>query len=341
MVGRTRSASRSGSSSSASLPCSRTDRGSARESLIRRFSIAGRPRSAGSSRTRSSCGRARDRTRLLAVARPSATDQSPPSRAPDRLRGRRDLRLRGRLFGDRRPRKRAGPHAVTLGAGARRGLHREQHRHLHLGAVRRGADLPRARVLAARAVRPLAGDPRRRRRSSGLRTASCSPCPSSSRSGACSRGCARRPTACTPAWRYTRSSTRSRSSPPSPSAASLDPCAGSSSWESRRSRLLRRRMPAAASQPRRSRARRRCGVAHRAVRVGRVHLGPRETARSRQADQCSTPTPRARGGRRSPPTPGRRRSAPSPRSRLLSRCRGGCATRSTSLCARPWYRASR
>ena len=55
-----------------------------------------------------------------------------------------------------------------LAAGPRRRVRRELRRDRRGIAVRRGADVPRARLLAARAVRALAGDRRGRRRCSAL-----------------------------------------------------------------------------------------------------------------------------------------------------------------------------
>ena len=175
MVRRTRSASRSGSSSSACWRCSRTGRGSAPASPIRRCSTAGRPRSAGSSRTRSSSllvlAIAGGAWPLLGLRRPTVV------LAERALRRRCASSSRSTSFeavysARRRPGERAGPHADTLGAGARRGVHRQRDRHLHVGAVRRGADLPRARLLAPRAVRPLARRSSPSASSSGSRTAS-------------------------------------------------------------------------------------------------------------------------------------------------------------------------
>ena len=92
-------------------------------------------------------------------------------------------------------------------------------RHLHVHPVRRGADVPRARLLAARALRPLAGDPRASACCSGSRTA-CRLAAGDRRVRVRARvDPRRRPTASIPGCSCTRRSTWSRSSPPSRSTA--------------------------------------------------------------------------------------------------------------------------
>ena len=71
-----------------------------------------------------------------------------PARRRDRRRSTSSRSLYSALV---HPGNEQGLTPSALGADARRCLHRERHRHLHVDPVRRGADVPRARLLAARA----------------------------------------------------------------------------------------------------------------------------------------------------------------------------------------------
>ena len=134
--------------------------------------------------------RARDRRFQRREARP------PPAEAEvacARPRGRQLLHgpdLRVHLHRDRTPRQRAGAHSGQMATEPRRCLCRERRRRLHPRAVRGGADVPRARLLAARARSAGGSRSSVPACSSVSRTAFCSPCRSSSSSAACSPGCA-------------------------------------------------------------------------------------------------------------------------------------------------------
>ena len=107
---------------------------------------------------------------LLALRRPTSIRRR---RSADRRRDRRDLRRSRSLYSAlAHPGNEQGLTPGALGAGARGGLRRERDRHLHLDPVRRGADLPRARLLAARSASAAGPRSSRRRRCSGSRTAS-------------------------------------------------------------------------------------------------------------------------------------------------------------------------
>ena len=197
-------------------------------------------------------------------------------------------------------RERAGAHAHRLAAGTCGGVRRERDRHLHVDPVRRGADLPRARLLAARAASAAGRRSSPSGSCSGSRTASSSRCRSSRRSAARSRGSARAPTASSPACSCTACSTWSRWWPPSPSTARF------LSSASRRPRCALRARPRAVGARgalrRHVDARGRVGAAdghvHRHVRRPRPMPGASVTAKRGWAHRCSTCTAPAPSARR-------------------------------------------
>ena len=167
-----------------------------------------------------------DRVRDLVRDRPRDRGRSPRSaRAappalvgtrsrPLRRRDRRDLRsVRSRLrsAAAAEPEPRAGAHADALGAAVR-GRVRGERRALHgRRAARRGADVPRARPVAASLPRTLAVDPPRRRRvRRHARLARGAAHPRAVRHRA-RVSCATAPTASIRGWSCTRCSTARRS----------------------------------------------------------------------------------------------------------------------------------